>query len=264
MASMGRPALYMPLEDRAWEVMARVCAIVANDWSIINEPKDNAEFNAFAAKIAGHQKNTPLCAKIDQNYIMKNPKGAFEISGGKIYAPKLTTEDLLEWINSEMCEGKELLIIDPVSMINFRESGMPDWQAQEDFLQNLHAYAKYKNVHIMLLAHIIKRTYKGGKKTPLTAGDIQGSAAFERHTRYVLMLDYNPEGTESQVAGKMSRLMMHKHTLQIEKVNFGCGTGSHLAFTYAKGGPQFVEHGLIHNDLNQHQAQRRMLHWLIM
>ena len=164
---------------------------------------------------------------------------------GKVYAPKLLPDDLLDWVNSQRDPRPELIIIDPISMINFGEGNTAFYDAQEEFVQNLHAFAKHYHIHILLLAHIRKRQHRGGSVLPLTADDIQGSAAFNRHTRYIFLLDYHAEGKESESHSNIQSLITHKHTMQIAKANYGPGTGNRLAFRYAGGGPQFVEIDLI-------------------
>jgi len=176
---------------------------------------------------------------------MRNPKEAQVMGDGKIYAPKLLPDDLLDWVNTQKNPRPELIAIDPSSMINFGEGNEAFWDAQEAFVQNLHAFAKYYHIHIMLLTHIRKRTFRGGKAMPLTVDDIQGSAAFNRHTRYIFLLDYHAEGKTSELKTLGVQSVDHKHTMQIAKANYGPGTGEHIAFRYAKTGPQFIELGTV-------------------
>jgi len=242
MAAQNRPAIYMPLEDKAWEIMRRVSSILHDDWSLMNECKSEDQASAIEeAVLAG--KHSELFIKIARDYVMKNPKDAVVDDTGNVYAPRLKPSELLEWLNGEQARNQELVIIDPMSMVNFRADGGKDYEAQEEFVQDCHAIAEHHGYHLMMLAHIRKRQRYQNKQQDLCIDDIQGSAAFNRHTRYALLLDYHHEYRTSDLS--TGNTCNHKHTLLLAKANYGKGTGQKLAFTYSGNGPQFVEHGVI-------------------
>jgi hypothetical protein len=241
-------ALYMPLEDNHEDIMERLSAIVNRKWKHLFEAKTMADAEQYERDIHADKNRAIMLGRLDEFYVMKNPKTAHKQDSGGYFIPSITPALVIDWLLGPMCKGKELIIIDPVSMFDFGHNGEPDWKEQERFVQTLHSIAKEIGAHIMLLAHIRKRRVNNkGECAPLIVDDIQGAAAFNRHTRYVFLLDYHPDGVESMAkdCSGVPRLTSHKRTMLVAKANFGSGSGRRFAFDYQCEGPIFREHGLI-------------------
>jgi len=237
---------FLPCEMQSKDILRRLLAIEVNSWEMFNRDRESAGIiKGLAAQNA--QKMSRVAKRI-----CENPRKTVKGLDGKPYVPGLPYQSVLDWIAKEG-ERLDLIVIDPISMLDYDIDRKSEWKGQQDFVQMAVNIASDVGVHLMLVAHVGKRQKtRNGAPVELTGDDVQGSAAFFRFTDYVMLLDSH-DPRESEVFSSTGRTVYHARTMFIAKSRWGSGTGKRIAFDFSKlssdegksRGPRLEEHGII-------------------
>lgn len=206
------------------EATRRMAAIVSEDWSLIEQDDVNAEHRE--AKIKA---NLTAIAELSVS-IRENPRRpVIDEETRKLVVPKLPYHSVCSWIGDQ--KGSiDLLVIDPVSQIDFRLASEKEWDGQDTFVRQVCALAEDTGIHIVLVAHVKKRTSTEKAKGTLSMDDICGSSAFSKFVQNVILLERH-DPRESEVRGESEEECMawHKWTMHLDKSRDGKGAGSRFA-----------------------------------
>jgi hypothetical protein len=212
-------------------------AVWLDDWSILNTSQDSAE-----SRQKTFESNLRPANSIAKK-ILENPRKPMRGIGGTVHVPDLPYNEVLKWALA--VRDQELIIIDPISMIDYadREMNEQQWEGQQRFIKQMSGVARFTNTHIMLVCHTRKRVQ--GRHKVLELDDVQGAADLTRFAHNVFLLDFHEE-RESEVKSMTSHhvTVRHKRTLSIGKTRSGPGTGVRFAYDF-RHGAQFCEFGII-------------------
>lgn len=238
--SQDRNWKYLPIEDEAMDWIFKAIAIYLEDWQMIAAPSSTTA--SAMMELARHK-----LRKIDMNHsfaellpehILENPRLPVLVDGVP-HAPDVPYEAVLDVVRREAA-ASELIIIDPVSQIDFSTDGK-DFVGQSRFMRDLTGIVKVAGCHVILVAHLVKRP--GRSHMLSTIDDLQGSADFGKLAHYVLMLDRH-EPRESDVLSERQPVATHKLTMTVAKARGGF-TGARIAMDLNTEGPTFREYGVI-------------------
>lgn len=227
---------YLPLEDRQEVWLQRFGAVALDEWSFLDREKCSA-----AARQRTLKANQAVFRAIETN-ICENPRLPVADGSGRMVVPALPAYEILDWVH-EAARDYDLLVIDPVSQIDFGRVGGKKWEDEEDFVRRLLGIAADSRCHVLLILHVVKRG--GRNQMPLSLDDMQGSAAFSRFAHNVLLLETHDERESEVVCHVPNKIVTHKRTMIIGKGRTGSGGGSRFAVDFDHRGPALLEHGLI-------------------
>jgi hypothetical protein len=228
---------YLPLEGRRLDFTARLYAILARDYRMIDDDQEDAEWRRNAAAPHDHK-----VAQMEQ-YVSENPRTGCRDARGRTIVPPLPYTDVLLWIQEHIDKGAQVLFVDPVSQIEFE--GRRSYEVEARFVRKLIALATDSGALIFLVAHTVKRPGKNAS-VELSLEDLQGSAMFGRLCQAAMLLSAH-DTRESKVwrTGGIPQEVEHNRTVLIAKARFGAGTGKRIAFVQDSEAPHFEELGVI-------------------
>jgi KaiC/GvpD/RAD55 family RecA-like ATPase len=216
--------IYLPLEDSQLEATRRMAAIVSEDWAMIDQDDINAERREATVKA-----NMTALAELSVS-IRENPRRPIiDQETRKLTVPKLPYHSVCSWIGDQ--KGTvDLIVIDPVSQIDFRLGSEKEWDGQDTFVRQVCALAEDTGIHIVLVAHVKKRTSMEKAKGSLSMDDICGSSAFSKFVQNVILLErHDPRESEVRDDVGEERCDWHKWTLHLDKSRDGKGAGYRFA-----------------------------------
>jgi KaiC/GvpD/RAD55 family RecA-like ATPase len=216
--------IYLPLEDSQVEATRRMAAIVAEDWAMIEQDETNAERREASVKA-----NLTAIAELSVS-IRENPRRpVIDADTSKLTVPKLPYHSVCSWIG-EQKGSVDLIVIDPVSQIDFRLGSEKEWDGQDTFVRQVCALAEDTGIHIVLVAHVKKRTSMEKAKGSLSMDDICGSSAFSKFVQNVILLErHDPRDSEVRIENMEESSAHHKWTMHLDKSRDGKGAGTRFA-----------------------------------
>lgn len=224
------PWVYQPYEGSKQDVEMRMLGHIAGSWAPTELTKEAAEQAAFFMtddKIVGNLKSA-------SRYVMENPN-LTERQPGQM--SPLNWGLVLSWVKEMANEGKRLIIIDPVSMIDFNQKYRKPYELQEEFMQGLISIIPNTISHVILVCHMSK-----GQDG---SGSIKGSAAFQNLCDNDVRIIRHEEKTSNiYMHGGGTTEVTHDRTVVIHKARYG-KTGVNLAVRVPQDRPNFVELGII-------------------
>jgi 5S rRNA maturation endonuclease (ribonuclease M5)/KaiC/GvpD/RAD55 family RecA-like ATPase len=150
--------------------------------------------------------------KYEENKIFLNSLSKTIVAGEN---KSWDVEKLLAWVESQLIKGKEVVVIDPISVV------MSDrvWVDAHNLIWGLKKLlAKYKNARIILVTH------------PNDTGDIGGGKAYRRFAQCVLNIKKYSEPKEVQILNKDETFdETISTTIEIIKCRWGGGLGLEIA-----------------------------------
>jgi archaellum biogenesis ATPase FlaH len=232
---------YWPMEDEAADYFERYMALCVNNWSLTGGLEENA-IERIACLQDHHAEEMAAAAEC----FMENPYIPYLDDAGTLVIPKPNSTEILEVLLKES-EKADLIFIDPLSGIRFREKGAAFWEMQEEFMSDLSNCIKGKRAHVIIVAHTAKQRRFGKEPPKLTLDSIQGSAAFQRFAQYIYLLDFHFKAIDSTVVGPggVKRTQSHRRSLLIGKTRYAKGAGTTIAMDFDRVGPDMVEYGVI-------------------
>lgn len=235
----NRAWAYWPLERDDAYAARRLLAVMVNRWSVLDPDESQA-----SAELMGDPETFDHMARITQN-IEPNPRQMVQNADGRYYIPDCQYRDILERLR-ELCEGREFVVLDPLSMLTFDDGGRDAWKGQENFAKDAAAIAAQTGARLLIVHHT-RKAAPGGRPRQAGVDEVAGAAALSRFADNVIFLEHNPDGLESDVIRQDGTRGMtsHKRTLFIAKARDGRGTGWRIACDLGEGGPELREHGLI-------------------
>lgn len=228
---------YLPLEDDQKSALRRLVACMMDDWSMVDIDKHNAAERY--KKLTNHYGSIK---RISQR-VLENPRKSIIGEDGKPIVPRVPWESICEWIGTQ---SAKLIIIDPISQIDYDSRSMKPWEAQDAFVRKTLAMAEHTKCHVILVNHIRKRTGTERQKTTISMEDMKGSSAFHNLVHNVFLLDSHQIKDSSVYvsSGDGIKTVSHTRTLYLDKIRCGSGTGSKYAMGITNS-PSFECMGMI-------------------
>lgn len=229
----GHTWCYLPLEDSRKEFAARALAVIENDYKLISDTQDTADYRAEKLAL-----NREWLLNVLSN-VTENPRIGCKNDAGDTVIPELTWPRIVKW-TKEKAKTRQVIFIDPLAQIEF--SARDQNKEEADFIRQLLAIAQDSQACIVLAAHTVKRRGRD-MDLPLSEGDLQGSAMLSRLAHTLILLEAHDEKSTNIFGSEESHL--HNRTVYIASARNGAGTRSKLAFNQKTNGPQFYEFGIM-------------------
>ena len=231
---------YWPFERDDTYAARRLLAVLMNDWSIL----DPAQSKQNAALMNENERVFEMMARMTQN-IEPNPRQMRLNDNGELYIPRCEYRGILNRLRL-LCESRDLVVLDPLSMLSFDDAGRDAWAGQEAFAKDAAAIVAQTGSRLLIVHHT-RKTTAGGRPRQSSLDEVAGAAALSRFADNVIFLEHSPDATESEVVTShgFDKLQTHKRTLFIAKARDGRGTGWRIACDLGEKGPALVEHGFI-------------------
>ena len=230
---------YQGLEDSAELWIQKFMAAKLCDWRIVAQP--DSDVLEERRRLAEHKRQANEANRefLDVLYkcVFENPRIVSDPATGEIRA-EVDYEDILSFIEGA-AEKTNLIVIDPVSQIDFSEDGR-DYVGQAKFMQRLTAIVARNPVHVIIVVHTAKQTPYGGDPT----SSVGGTSKFTQLAQNVLMLQRHDPAIEDEIYNAFTETIEHKLTMTVVKSRSGM-SGQKFAYDFLKEGPCFREHGLI-------------------
>ncbi len=230
---------YWPFERDDAYAARRLLGILTDSWDVL----DSATAGE-AIKLMNAPENFDLMAKMTQS-IQTNPRQMRVDSEGEIYVQRCEYRGILNMLRL-LCESRDLVVLDPLSMLSFDDDGGDAWKGQEIFAKDAAAIAAQTRSRLLVVHHT-RKAAPGGKPRQSSLDEVAGSAALSRFADNLIFLEHSPDEIESEIIPLhgIKTLQVHKRTLFIAKARDGKGTGWRIACDLGTCGPVLVEHGFI-------------------
>jgi transcription elongation factor Elf1 len=147
-------------------------------------------------------------------------------------------EKILSWIESQLKAGKELVVVDPVSVVLDKNV----WITSHRLMWGLKKIlAKYPNGRVVLVSH------------PNAEGDISGGQSYKRFSHCMLMLNRFKKPKEVELVDVHGELSMATidASIGIVKARYGKGNGIEVAVKLDPGTLKMTELGIIIRELDK-------------
>ena len=150
----------------------------------------------------------------------------------------INAEYILSWVEHQFSQGVKVVIIDPMTMINFDSRNI--YADQDRFIQKMVSLSYQYQAIAVMVCHTTKK--HEGK---FELGDVQGSSLITKLSSCVLMIQSheNKDSTVYRVGGTVDDVE-HNRSVYIAKTRCGSGIGK-LAFDFGRNGANFEELGFI-------------------
>lgn len=224
----GFKCSYMPLEDEKVDHLQRISAHLVNDWKLLTADADEMTVAADRLDEATLKKVAEISKSVSEN-------PAFQMVDNKLF--DVTARFVLDWIVQQGNDGSRLIIVDPVSNINFSEQYKKENDVQKRFMHELIARVKKIPSHVILVCHL-------GKGENGSAGNVAGSAAFTRNAHNDLRIMHHPTMQSRVVRGIDEPKEWHNRTMYIAKARNGLPHTA-IAFNVGNSCPTMQEVGII-------------------
>jgi predicted ATP-dependent serine protease len=222
---------YMPLEGDDCEALRRLVGIKLNNWAFVDSAEDQDNMEQFKNNF--HEWDSIA------EHLCENPRTPIEGLYGKM-VPEIPWAMVKDWVMQEAHETK-LIVIDPISLIDFASERSPQWKGEQDFIKDISGQITGTNCHVLLVCHFAKRA----GRIDDDMDDVQGSSGFVRFAHNVILLrGHEEKETEAFVPGGYRAPVFHKRTLYIAKTRNGKGSGHKIAFNFNERGPVLDELGV--------------------
>lgn len=217
---------YLPFEDSATKHIRRAISIYDNDWSI----------NSIGQiDIAKYESKMEFYRDIIGVNIFENPRKPIPYGDGDVYINTAKWKDVVEFVR-ETAPFCNLLVLDPITVIDFNEQYKRSFEVQSRFINELIAIISATNCHLFLVIH----TTKSGEF-------ISGSADFERicHNALIFRIHEEHISKSYDYENDVEDEIAHYRTLVIQKTRNGSGSRVRVAMDFSEFGPTFIEKGII-------------------
>lgn len=176
--------------------------------------------------------------------IEPNPRQVRIDDSGRHFVPVCEGSGVLERLRV-LCSERDLVVLDPLSMVSFDDERQDAWKGQERFAKDAAAIVAGSKSRLLIVHHTRKTV--GGRQRESGLSEVAGAAALSRFADNVIFLEHHPDGVESEVIlpEGMRRTVTHRRTLFIGKARDGRGTGWRIACDLTESGPKLCEHGII-------------------
>lgn len=234
---------YLPLERDDSYAERRVLAILKGDWRVLKS--EHAEESMSFLKADSTRK---FMARIGAN-IRPNPRQPVRDAEGNVHIPDCHYADMIGEMR-ELCTTRDMVVLDPLSMLSFDDSGKKQWEGQERFAKDVAALAMQTQTRLFIVHHT-RKSAPGLKVRQNNLDEAAGSAGLVRFVDNVIFLEHYPDGITSEIMTDYGVPMekTHKRILFIAKARDGKGTGWRIACDLQDDGPVLIEHGCIrHKD----------------
>lgn len=235
----GRSWCYWPFERDDAYAARRLLAVLLDRWSVLDagDGRENAALLENEEIFAHMARMTTS--------IEPNPRQLRRDGEGNFFVPDCGYREILDRLR-QLCSERELVILDPLSMLSFNDGGRDEWKGQENFAKDAAAIVAGTRARLMLVHHT-RKSSPGGKARPAGLDEVAGAAALSRFADNVIFVEHHPDGLESDVmlAEGYRKVLTHRRTLFVAKARDGKGTGWRIACDLGENGPALVEHGLI-------------------
>lgn len=230
---------YWPFERDDTYAARRFMALIANKWAVL-DPENATQTVAMLNEI----EHFNVLARMSQ-HIEQNPRQMRIDDEGFVYVPRCEYRGVLNRLQT-LCEARDLVVLDPLTMLSFDDNGHDAWKGQEAFAKDAAAIAAQTKARLLIVHHT-RKAAPGGKPRQLGLDEVAGAAALSRFADNVIFLEHHADSLESEVLDSVgiSRLKTHKRVLYIAKARDGRGTGWRLACDLSDDGPTLIEHGFI-------------------
>lgn len=236
----GETWVYWPFERDSAYAARRFLALLVNRWDVLDPEKSQD-----SAALMRDQGTFAEMARITQR-IEPNPRRMVFDSDGQCHIPDCRYREILNRLR-ELCETRELVILDPLSMLSFDDGGRDVWSGQEAFAKDAAAIVAQTKSRLFIVHHL-RKSAPGGKPRQPGLDEVAGAAALSRFADNVVILEHHADGLDSDVMRPegIREMKNHKRTLFIAKARDGRGTGWRIACDLSETGPQLIEHGFIY------------------
>ena len=228
---------YLPLEDRAVDLKFRFLAIFAADYRMIDD-----DVETVGQRQEAFERERERLDELGE-FIAENPRIGKKNDRGETIVPRIGPEVVLAWIKSVTKDGARVVIVDPVSQIEF--AGRKPWEQEAAFIRDVIAISSDGRATVMLVTHPIKRPGKAAE-AQLVLDDLQGSAMYGRLCHATLILDAH-DWRESEIKrpGNTRETREHNRTLILAKTRHATGSRKRIAFIQGSSAPTFEEVGIM-------------------
>lgn len=230
---------YLPLEDSQTEAVRRMAAIVTEEWGMIEQGEINAEWRECKIK-----ENLAGISAMSVN-IRENPRRpVIDPATGKPIVPQLPYHKVCAWVGDQK-DKTDMIVIDPISQIDFRIGKEREWDGQDTFVRQIGALAEHTGIHIVLVAHVKKRSAVEKSKGNLSMDDICGSSAFSKFVQNVILLErHDLRENDIESDSGVVDSAHHKWSMYLDKARDGKGAGNKYAMDLSQS-PLFSCKGTI-------------------
>ena len=230
---------YWPFERDDAYAARRLLAVLVNRWSVLDPEESQSN-----AGLMGDDEVFQHMARMTQG-IEVNPRQMRQDENGDFYIPRCEYRRILERLRL-LCEERDLVILDPLSMLSFDDGGRDTWTGQENFAKDAAAISAQTGARLLVVHHT-RKAASDGRPRQSSLDEVAGAAALSRFADNVVFLEHNPDGQESDVIGPegLRQMRSHKRTLFVAKARDGRGTGWRVACDLGETGPELVEYGFI-------------------
>lgn len=230
---------YLPLERDNTYAERRMLAIIKNDWDILKPECAGESLEYFKTEWI-----RKFMAQLSLN-IRPNPRQMRKDAEGNFYVPECHYGEMAAEMRG-LCETRDMVILDPLSMLSFDDVGRKQWEGQERFAKDLTALVAQTGTRLVLVHHT-RKSAPGLKVRQASLDEAAGAAGIVRYADNVIFLEHYPNGIASDIIGDYGQAWEkeHKRILFIAKARDGRGTGWRIACDLCEDGPALVEHGCI-------------------
>lgn len=238
--TQGFRVRYLGLEDCAEMWIQKFMAAKLCDWRIVAQPStdDPDERQRVAEHKRQAMENNREFLESLYQCVAENPRIVPDRATGDVRT-EVHYEDILAFVEDE-AESTDIVVVDPVSMIDFSEDGLRDFAGQARFMQRLASIVARNPIHVILVVHTTKQQQNGGD---MLSG-VGGSSKFTQLAQNVLVLQRHEPPIEDEVYGAWTQIVEHKLTMTVAKSRAGLSLQKY-AFDFVEDGPRFREYGLI-------------------
>jgi len=155
-------------------------------------------------------------------------------------------EEMLMWVRQVCSAGARIVIIDPVTAIDFGDHGS-FVQNQERFLHQIKGILRRHIASLLYVTHP-----RGGKTSGDPLDDMAGSRAWGRFTQTVFWLQSLPAERTVRVKTSFAEdVVKCNRIIRIAKCRYGKGEHAQMAMTFSRDDLRFHEHGMILRDVDE-------------
>ena len=230
--------VYLPFERDNEYALRRMLSIFVNDWRVMDVGRKENAHILNDDKVLKHMAKIEPC-------ILPNPRQMRRDDMGNMFVPDCHYADILGHLR-KLCQANQFVVLDPLSMLAFDDSGRGAWEGQERFAKDAAALAAQYGTRILIVHHT-RKSASGGKPRQNSLDEVAGAAALSRFSDNVIFLEHNSDGTENEIVDPygITTSKVHKRTLYVAKARDGKGAGWKIACDLSEEGPVLKEWGFV-------------------
>lgn len=229
---------YMPLEKDRVYALRRFLACHFGRWDILKP--DNAE---TTRRLLDEDESVYRLMVRAGDCISENPfRGVLDETGRRVYPPVYFSAVINDI--RQQCERKDLVVLDPMTAVEFDDGSRDQFENQKRFVRELSAIASETGCRVVVVHHVRKAN---GPQAHVGLDAIAGSSGVGRFCDNALVVEFHKVSEESEVlsANGLTRSITHDKTVTLAKCRDGPGTNWRLACDLGKDRLDWIEHGII-------------------